>query len=61
VNVWFALGISSFLVGDPYSSAWSGGAISDTGCMVPQPFITGGNRSYPEFWAVTGNPQYLRY
>jgi hypothetical protein len=27
----------------PSSSAWSGGAISCTRCMVPQPFTTGGN------------------
>jgi hypothetical protein len=26
------------------------------GCMVPQLFAAGGNRSYPEFWTVTGNP-----
>jgi hypothetical protein len=25
------------------------------GCMVPQSFATGGNRSYPEFWTVTGD------
>jgi hypothetical protein len=40
---------SSFLVGDPSSSVRSGGAISNTGCMVPQPFVAGENRSYPEF------------
>jgi hypothetical protein len=32
-----------------------------TGCVVPQPFATGGNRSYPKFWAVTGDPRYPRY
>jgi hypothetical protein len=25
-------------------------------CMVSQPFVTGGNRSYLEFWAITGGP-----
>jgi hypothetical protein len=25
-------------------------------CMVPQPFATEGNQSYPEFWAVTSDP-----
>jgi hypothetical protein len=30
-------------------------------CMVPQPFAVGGNRSYPEFWAVTGGPRYPGY
>jgi hypothetical protein len=29
--------------------------------MVPQPFVTGGNRSYLEFWTVTSDPRYLRY
>jgi hypothetical protein len=31
------------------------------GCMVPQPFAAGGNRSYPKFWTVTGGPRYLGY
>jgi hypothetical protein len=31
------------------------------GCMLPQPFAAGGNRPYPEFWAVAGGPQYLGY
>jgi hypothetical protein len=31
------------------------------GCMAPQPFATGGNRSYLEFCAVTGDPYYLEY
>jgi hypothetical protein len=30
-------------------------------CMVPQPFAIRGNRSYPEFWAVTTEPRYLGY
>jgi hypothetical protein len=45
----------------PSFSAWSGGALSGTGCIVPQPFAVGGNRSYPEFWAVTGGPWYWGY
>jgi hypothetical protein len=32
-----------------------------TRCMVPQPFTAGGNRSYPEFWAITGGPHYPGY
>jgi hypothetical protein len=31
------------------------------GCMIPQPFATGGNRSYLEFWVVTGSPRYSGY
>jgi hypothetical protein len=31
------------------------------GCMVPQPLAVGGNRSYLEFWTVTGDPRYPRY
>jgi hypothetical protein len=30
-------------------------------CMVPQSFAAGGNRSYPEFWVVTGGPRYSGY
>jgi hypothetical protein len=29
--------------------------------MVPQLFAVGGNRSYPEFWAITCDPRYLGY
>jgi hypothetical protein len=29
--------------------------------MVPQPFATGGNRLYPKFWVVTGDPWYPGY
>jgi hypothetical protein len=39
----------------------SDGAISGMGCMVPQPFAAGGDRSYPKFWAVTGSPWYPGY
>jgi hypothetical protein len=28
------------------------------GCMIPQPFAAGGNRSYLEFRVVTDDPQY---
>jgi hypothetical protein len=61
VKVWIVLGVSSFWVGGPSSSAWSGGAISGMGRMVQQSFAAGGNQSHPEFWAVTGDPQYLGY
>jgi hypothetical protein len=53
--------ISSFDFGGPSSSAWSGGAISDMGCMVPQLFAAGGNWSYPEFGAIIGDRRYPRY
>jgi hypothetical protein len=36
-----------FLVGGLSSSAKSGRVISEMGCMVPQPYAAGGNRSYP--------------
>jgi hypothetical protein len=42
---WWPLGSS---VSD-HSSACSSWVISGTGRMVPQPFVTGGNRSYPKF------------
>jgi hypothetical protein len=29
--------------------------------MVPQPFAARENRSYREFWAVTGGPRYPGY
>jgi hypothetical protein len=31
------------------------------GCVVPQPFVGGGNWSYLDLWAVTGDPRYLGY
>jgi hypothetical protein len=58
---WITPGFSSFYVGDPSSSARSGGAIIHTGCMVPQPFTTGGNQSYLEFWVVTDDSRYSVY
>jgi hypothetical protein len=59
--VWTAHGFSSFWVGGPSCSAWSGGAISSMGFMVPQPFSAIGYWSYLEFWAVTSSPRYLGY
>jgi hypothetical protein len=29
--------------------------------VLPQPFATRENRSYPEFWAITDNPRYPGY
>jgi hypothetical protein len=37
------------------------GSFPGTGCMVLKPFATGGNQTYPEFWAVTGGPWYTGY
>jgi hypothetical protein len=37
------------------------GLFSGMGCMVPQPFVAGGNQSYLKFWAVTGDPWYPGY
>jgi hypothetical protein len=34
---------------------------SSTDCMVPQSFAARENRSYPEFWAVTGDSWYPGY
>jgi hypothetical protein len=31
------------------------------GWLVPQPCVTGGNRSNPDFWAVTDDPRYPGY
>jgi hypothetical protein len=31
------------------------------GCMILQPFVTRGNRSYLDFWAVTGELWYRGY
>jgi hypothetical protein len=35
--------------------------MSSTWCMVPQPFDVRGNRSYLEFWVVTGDLRYAGY
>jgi hypothetical protein len=56
-----APGISSCWVGGPSYSARSGGVLSGTGCMVPQPFVIGVNMSYLECWAVIGDPRYPGY
>jgi hypothetical protein len=61
VLAWIALGFSFFLVSDPSSSARRGGNIPSTGCMVPQLFAAGGNKSYPDFLVVTGDPWYPGY
>jgi hypothetical protein len=37
------------------------GSFPGTGCMAPQSFAAGGNRSYLEFWAVTDGPRYPGY
>jgi hypothetical protein len=54
-------GFSSFYLGDPSFSARSGGVISGMGCMVPQPFAAGGNRSHPKFWVISDAPRYPGY
>jgi hypothetical protein len=48
-------------MGGPSSLARSGGVAPGTGCMVPQPFVAGGNTSYLDYWAVTNDPWYLGY
>jgi hypothetical protein len=50
-----------FYVSSPSSSTEKGGAISGTGCMVPQSSAGGGNQSYLDFWVITGDPWYLGY
>jgi hypothetical protein len=30
-------------------------------CLVPQPFAARGNRLYPDFWVINGDPRYLGY
>jgi hypothetical protein len=42
VKAWITPGFSSFLVCGPSSSALSGGAISGTGCMVPNHLLLEG-------------------
>jgi hypothetical protein len=58
VLVQITSGFSYFKVDGSSSSARSCQAISGMGCLVPQPFATGRNQSYPDFWVVTGDPQY---
>jgi hypothetical protein len=30
-------------------------------CMIPMPFVAGGNQSYLEFWTITGDLWYIGY
>jgi hypothetical protein len=39
----------------------SSGAISSMGCVAPQSFAAGGNRSYLDFWTITCDLLYPRY
>jgi hypothetical protein len=59
--VWIVPGISSFRLVAPPLQPEVVGPFPGTRCMVHQPFDARGNRSYPEFWVVTGGPRYLRY
>jgi hypothetical protein len=56
--MWIAPGIS-FLGGWPLllRLQWWG-LLFDMGCVVPQPFAAGGNRSYLEYWAIIDDPRY---
>jgi hypothetical protein len=58
---WCGLLLSSVLGWWPLLFSKSGGAVSDTGCMVSQPFAAGGNRLYLEFWVITGGLWYSGY
>jgi hypothetical protein len=61
VIAWIIPEISSFmLVVHPLQSRVVG-PFPSTGCLVPQPFAAEGNRSYLEFWAITGGPRYPGY
>jgi hypothetical protein len=59
---WFISEISSFLGWWPllFNLEWWEPSLS-MGCMVPQSFAAGGNRSYLKFWVVIGGPQYPGY
>jgi hypothetical protein len=37
------------------------GLFPGMGCVVPQVFASGGDRSYLEFWDVIGGPRYPGY
>jgi hypothetical protein len=37
------------------------GSFPSMRCMVAQPFVVGGNRSYLEFWVITDGPRYPGY
>jgi hypothetical protein len=60
--VWIVPEVSSFYVGalpcPIFSLEWLR-SFPGLGCIVPQLFASRGNRSYPEFWAITGGPRYL--
>jgi hypothetical protein len=40
----------------PPIQPWSGGSLSDMGCMFPQPFAAGENQSYSEFLGRNRRP-----
>jgi hypothetical protein len=48
---------SAWLVAPPLQAGVVG-TFPSMGCMVSQPFAVGGNRSYPEFWVITGSLRY---
>jgi hypothetical protein len=50
---------SSHSTAGPLLYRWM--TISDMGCIVPQPFATGENRSYPYLWVITGGLRYPGY
>jgi hypothetical protein len=50
------LGISSFYVGGPPLQPRVVGLFLGTGCMLPQPFTTGGSRSYLEVFGRHRRP-----
>jgi hypothetical protein len=45
----FVSEFSSFYVGDSSYLANNGGVVSSTECVVPQRFVTGGNRPYLDY------------
>jgi hypothetical protein len=57
----FVSEFSSFYVGGSSYLANNGGVVSSTECVVPQRFVTGGNRPYLDYWTVTGDLQYPGY
>jgi hypothetical protein len=57
--MWITSGISSFYVGSPPPlQPRVVRSFPGMGCMIFQPFATGGNQSYLKFWAKTGDLQY---
>jgi hypothetical protein len=64
IEIWLAAQkalLNSICPNQSSSLARSGGVISGMGCMAAQPFSTGGNQSYLDFWAITNDPRYPRY